>query len=179
MNAAVGCSLQLLLTLIVALTEQRNSAGDDETTQASCGRTSSDIVSIEMYTVDHLGKPTNTRMICTRRLCRPIIINAPGNTFMEDLSVFDTKRRCNGSDVLMEDTYAGETGRRDSNTFSTTVVSAVLQQPVPQIANTVASGRERLASALYSAQLVTLFDAADMFRCEQIMTCDDILNGGD
>ena len=32
----------------------------------------------------------------------------------------------------MEDTYAGETGRRDSDTFSTTFVSAVLQQPVPQ-----------------------------------------------
>ena len=43
----------------------------------------------------------------------------------------------------------------------------------------VASGRERIASALYSAQLVTLFDAANMIRCEQIMKRDDILNGGD
>ena len=35
MNAAVGCSLQLLLTLIVAETKQRNSAADDETIQAA------------------------------------------------------------------------------------------------------------------------------------------------
>ena len=128
MNAAVGCSLQLLLTLIVAETKQRNFAADDETVQAACGRTSLDIVSSEMYAVDHLGKPTNTRMVCARRLCWPITISASGNTFMEDLSEFDTKKRGgNGSDVLMEDTYAGETGRRDNNTFSTTFVSAVLQ----------------------------------------------------
>ena len=91
MNAAVGCSLQLLLTLIVAETKQRNSAAVDETIQAAGGRTSSDIVSSEMYTVDHLGKPTNTRMLCACRLCMPITINASGNTFMEDLSVFDIK----------------------------------------------------------------------------------------
>ena len=134
MNAVVGCSLQLLLTLIVAETKQRNSVADDETIQAACGRTSSDIVSSEMYTVDHLGKPTNTRMVCARRLCWPITINATGNTFMEDLSVFDTKkRRGHGSDVLMEDTYVGETGRRDSNTFSTTVVSGIVTRDVASV----------------------------------------------
>ena len=154
MNAAVGCSLQLLLTLIVAETKQRNSAADDETIQAACGRTSSDIVSNEMYTVDHLGKPTTTRMVCARRLCWPIIINATGNTFMEDLSVFDAKKRHgNGSDMLMEDTYAGETGRRDSNTFSTTVVSAVLQQPVPQQA-TYAGETGRRDSNTFSTTVV-------------------------